>query len=182
GDECRAVRNAVGRLEIATYSRYEVSGDGAAAWLERMLGNRLPRQSRMTLAPMLNGNGKLIGDFTVANTTEDRFVVFGSGIAEQYHMRWFESHLPASGVAIRSLRDEWLGFAIAGPRARDLLSSVCRDDVSHSALPFLAFRETEVAGLPARVGRISFTGELGYEIWVAAGRQRTLYEALIAAG
>ncbi|HEX8013052.1 MAG TPA: FAD-dependent oxidoreductase [Casimicrobiaceae bacterium] len=182
GAECRAVRNAVGLTEISTFAKYEVVGSGAEAWLDRLLANRLPREGRLALSPMLNDNGRLIGDFTVANTGRDRFVAFGSGIAEQYHLRWFEAHLPPSGVGVRSLRTELLGFAIAGPRSRELLSRVCADDVSHDAFPFLSFRETEVAMLPARVGRISFTGELGYEIWVAADCQLALYEALISAG
>ena len=180
--ECAAVRSAVGLLEIATFGRYEVSGADAAAWLDRVLANRLPREGRMSLAPMLNHNGKLIGDFTVANAGGDRFLVFGSGVAEEYHLRWFESHLPTSGVALRSLRTELLGFAIAGPRSRDLLEKLCADDVSNIALPFLSFRKTEVAKVPALIGRISFTGELGYEIWVPADCQRTLYTALVHAG
>jgi dimethylglycine dehydrogenase len=182
GEESRTVRSKVGLLEIATFARYEVSGSGAAVCLEHVLANRLPRVGRLGLSPMLNNEGKLIGDFTVANMGGDRFIVFGSGIAEQYHLRWFEAHLPSSGVAIRSLRNEWLGFAIAGPRARELLARVCPSDVSREAFPFLAFREMEVAKLPAHVGRISFTGELGYEIWVAAEKQLGLYDELVDAG
>ncbi len=182
GAECRAVRGAVGVLETSTFSRYEVTGPGAAAWLDRLLASRLPREGRMALSPMLNDNGRLIGDFTVANAGRDRYFVFGSGVAEQYHLRWFEARLPALGVAVRSLRTELLGLAIAGPRSRDLLLRVCADDVSNEGLPFLSFRETEVALLPARVGRISFTGELGYEIWVPADCQLALYDALVAAG
>jgi dimethylglycine dehydrogenase len=182
GDECRAVRNAVGLLEIATFSRYEVTGAGTRAWLERVLAGHLPREGRMTLSPMLNGNGRLIGDFALANAGGDRYFIFGSGIAEQYHLRWFESHLPASGVGLRSLRTEMLGFAIAGPRSRELLARVCPDDVSDAAFPFLSFRAAEVAMVPARIGRISFTGELGYEIWVPADGQTRLYDALREAG
>ena len=181
GDECRAVRNAVGLLEIATFSRYEVTGAGAAAWLDRMLAGRLPREGRMALAPMLNGKGRLIGDFTVANAG-DRHFIFGSGVAEQYHLRWLESHLPASGVRLRSLRAEMLGFALAGPRSRQVLARVCPDDVSDAAFPFLSFRSAEVAMVPARIGRISFTGELGYEIWVPADCEARLYDALREAG
>jgi dimethylglycine dehydrogenase len=182
GDECRAVRNAVGLSEISSFAKYEVTGPGAGAWLERILANKLPREGRLTLSPMLNDNGRLIGDFTVGNAGRDRFFVFGSGIAEQYHMRWFEAHLPPTGAAIRSLRTELLGLGIAGPKSRALLARICRDDVSNAALPFLSFRALEVAMLPARVGRISFTGELGYEIWVPADCQLALYDALVSAG
>jgi dimethylglycine dehydrogenase len=182
GEECRAVRNAVGLLEIATFSRYEVTGAGARAWLDRVLAGRLPREGRMALAPMLNHKGRLIGDFTVAHAGGDRHFIFGSGVAEQYHLRWFEAQLPASGVALRSLRTEMLGFAIAGPKARELLARVCADDVSDAAFPFLSFRAAEVAMAPAWIGRISFTGELGYEIWVPADCQARLYDALREAG
>ena len=182
GDECRAVRQAVGLLEIATFARYEVAGPGAHAWLDRMLANSLPREGRIALAPMLNERGRLIGDFTVANVGKDRFVVFGSGIAEQYHRRWFDAHLPDNGVTMRSLADEWMGFAVAGPRSRELLARVSPADVSDAAMTFLSFREMDVAGLAAHVGRISFTGELGYEIWVPARDQVALYDAIVAAG
>ena len=182
GDECRAVRGAVGLAEIATYSRYEVMGTGARAWLDRMLAGRLPPPGRLALTPMLNDNGRLIGDFTVADAGGGRHFVFGSGVAEHYHLRWFEAHLPPSGVTLRSLRTATLGIAIAGPKARELLARVCRDDVSDAALPFLSFRDLDVAMVPARVGRISFTGELGYEIWVPADGQLRLYAALVDAG
>ena len=182
GEECAAVRNAVGLLEISTFAKYELTGGGAAARLEHLLANRLPREGRMSLSPMLNQDGKLIGDFTVANAGHERYFLFGSGVAEEYHLRWFESKRQDSDVAIRSLRTELLGFAIAGPRARDLLAMLCADDVSNAAFPFLSFRKTEVASVPALIGRISFTGELGYEIWVSADCQRTLYTALVHAG
>ena len=182
GEECRAVRGEVGLLEIATFARYEVGGPDAASWLDRMLAGRLPRAGRIALSPMLNENGKLIGDFTVANAGGGRYVVFGSGLAEQYHRRWFDAHLPSRGVTMRSLADEWLGFAIAGPRSRELLARRSTIDVADAAMPFLAFREMDVAGLHAHVGRLSFTGEMGYEIWVAAADEVALYHALVEAG
>ena len=180
--ECRAVRNAVGLLEIATFARYEVSGPGAANWLDYILANRVPHEGRLTLSPMLNDKGRLIGDFTVASAGGERYFVFGSGIAEQYHLRWFESHLPATGVAIRSLRDDLLGFAIAGPASRELLGRIASADVSAAGFPFLAFHSIDVGMSRAWVGRISFTGELGFEIWVPAEAQCALYDRLRRAG
>ena len=182
GEECRAVREAVGVMEISTYAKYEATGSGAEAWLSRLLVNRMPAAGRIVLAPMLNPNGKLIGDFTVAKLSDERFYVFGSGIAEDYHMRWFEAHLPETGVAIRPLRDELVGFSLAGPRARALLARLAQDDVSNAAFPFLSFRELELGMVPAKVGRITFTGDLGYEIWVGVDYQRALYDQILAAG
>ncbi|HKO07590.1 MAG TPA: FAD-dependent oxidoreductase [Alphaproteobacteria bacterium] len=182
GEECRAVREAVGLMEISTYAKYEVAGAGAEAWLSRLLVNHMPEAGRIVLAPMLGPSGKLIGDFTVAKLSAERFYVFGSGIAEDYHMRWFEAHLPEEGVRVRPLRAELVGFSLAGPRARALLERLSHADVSNAAFPFLAFREVELGMVPAKVGRITFTGDLGYEIWVAPDYQRALYDDIIAAG
>jgi dimethylglycine dehydrogenase len=181
-EECRAVRERVGLSETSSFAKYLVMGGGAADWLARMFTNRLPREGRLTLSPLLNDGGKLIGDFTIANAGSERFFLFGSGIAEQYHLRWLEAHLPASGVQLRALRTELLGLAIAGPKARELLSRLTSEDVSNAAFPFLSFRPMEVAMLPVHVGRISFTGELGYEIWVRSDGQLALYQAIVAAG
>jgi dimethylglycine dehydrogenase len=165
--ECRAVRKRSSCWKSRRSPRYEVTGPGAEAWLDQVLANKAPRAGRMTLSPMLNERGKLIGDFTVAYAGAGRYYVFGSGVAEQYHLRWLEARLPQDGVTLRSLRTELLGFAIAGPQSRELLARVCGGDVSNAAFPFLGFRETTVGMAPAKIGRISFTGELG-EIWVTA--------------
>ncbi|MPZ10525.1 MAG: FAD-dependent oxidoreductase [Kiloniellaceae bacterium] len=180
--ECKAVREAVGLLETSNFAKYEVTGPVAEAWLSQLLANRLPQEGRIVLTPMLNPAGKLIGDFTVAKAGRERFFVFGSGIAEDYHLRWFESHLPATGVVLRSLSRDLLGFAIAGPQARALLARLTAADVSNAAFPFMHFRRLDLGMVPVWVGRISFTGDLGYEIWVAPDAQRRLYDDILAAG
>jgi dimethylglycine dehydrogenase len=180
-DECRRVRENVGVAEIATFARYEVTGPGGEAWLDRMLAGRLPKVGGIALSPMLNTAGRLIGDFTVARSSAERFHVFGSGPAETYHLRWFEAHMPGHGVHLRSLRTELLGLTIAGPLSRTLLARATREDVSGTAFPFLGFRQMEVGMIPALVGRISFTGDLGYEIWVAADYLTQLHDHLIQA-
>jgi dimethylglycine dehydrogenase len=182
GAECRAVREKAGLLEIANYAKYEVTGAGAEAFLARLLAGRVPPVGRIALNPMLNERGKLVGDFTLARLGPERFLIFGSGIAEDYHLRWFEQHLPKTGVAMRSLRSELLGLAIAGPRSRELLGRVLDADVSDAGFPFLSIRAAPVGMIPALVGRISFTGELGYEIWVGADYERALFDLLVEAG
>jgi dimethylglycine dehydrogenase len=92
----------------------------------------------MALAPMLKKDGKLTGDFTVANLGKGKWMVLGSGVAEEYHMRWFEKHLPADGSAKVHARGAGLtGLAIAGPNARKLLEKVTGEDVSNAAFPFM---------------------------------------------
>ncbi len=181
-EECRAVRTAVGMLEISNFAKYDVTGPDAEVWLSRILAGRLPRTGRMTLSPMLNPKGRIIGDFTVAKRDADHFMIFGSGPAESYHLRWFRAHLPDAGVAIRPQGTDLVGFGIAGPKSRDLLARLTDDDVSNQAFPFMSFRTMDLGLVRAMVGRISFTGELGYEIWVTPDRQIALYDSLRSAG
>ncbi len=182
GAECAAVRGAVGLIETSGYAKYAVFGPQAEDFLSRMLTNRMPAVGKIVLAPMLNKNGKLIGDFTVARVSDDRFHVFGTGGAEDYHMRWWQAHLPERGVSLRSLRSELVGMSIAGPQSRALLARVSGEDVSNAAFPFMQYRRMDLGMIPARVGRLTFTGDLGYEIWVTPDYHAALYDLLLAGG
>ena len=181
-DECNAVRNGVGMIEISTFAKYEVTGPEAEAWISRILSNRMPKTGRIVLSPMLNPDGKLIGDFTVAKLADEQFYVFGSGIAEDYHMRWFEAPLPETGVSIRSRGLELTGLSIAGPKARDLLAKVTDADVSKQSMPFMSIKKMGIGTVPAMVGRITFTGDFGYEIWVEAEHLEALFDLLMEEG
>jgi dimethylglycine dehydrogenase len=180
--EVAATRAAVGLLDAGVYARYEVSGAGAEAWLERLLANRLPALGRIRLAPMLNPAGKLMGDLTVTRLADDRFWLVGSYYLQEWHLRWFRDHLPRTGVAIENLSESWLAFSISGPRSRELLARLTRADVSNAALPFLACQPMSVGLTQAIVARLSLTGELGYEITVPAAQQHALWSALTEAG
>ena len=180
--ECRAVRDAVGLLEISNYGKFEVSGAQAAPWLSSIMANRIPPVGRIALSPMLNERGKLIGDFTLCRLAEDRFFLVGTYAAETYYMRWFERHAPPAGVSVRPCAMQYTGLSLAGPHSRAVLQSVVRDDLATSAFPFMSFRRMEVGMVPAYVGRLSFTGALGYELWVSSEYQRALYELLRKAG
>jgi dimethylglycine dehydrogenase len=182
GDECRAVRDGAGLLEISNYGKFEVTGRGAADWLASIMTNRLPAIGRIVLSPMLNDAGRLIGDFTLCRLAEDRFFLVGTYAAERYYIRWFERHMPETGVSVRPCAMEYVGLSVAGPRSRDLLQSLTDEDLSTPAFPFMSFRQIDVGMIPALVGRVSFTGELGYEIWVTSEYQRALYDLLMGAG
>jgi len=190
--EVAAVRNGVGLSEISSFAKYRVTGEGAEAWLDRMLACNLPKPGRMTLAPMLKEDGKLIGDFTLARLpaadaggapNPDEWLIFGSGIAEQYHMRWFEQHLPVDGsVRVEALGLGRVGLSIAGPEARKVLEKVTKADVSNAAFPFMAVRKMDIGMAPCVVGRVSYTGDLGYELWMAPEYQRAVFHTLMEAG
>jgi len=185
--EVKAVRERVGLSDISSFAKYRVVGQGAEAWLDKMLACKLPKPGRMTLAPMLKADGKLIGDFTLANVSRDgrasEWFLAGSGIAEQFHMRWFEQHLPDDGsVAIEALGLRRVGLSIAGPKARDVLAKATRAAVSNAASPFMAIQSIDIGMSPCLVGRVSYTGDLGYEIWMAPEYQRSVFHALMEAG
>ncbi|ANK73490.1 MULTISPECIES: FAD-dependent oxidoreductase [Ensifer] len=183
GAEARAVREGVGLMETSGFAKYAITGKGAEAWLDRMLACRIPEVGRMALAPMLKEDGKLIGDFTLAKLEEGDFLLVGSGIAEDYHMRWFEAHLPADGsVTLKALKLELAGLSIAGPKARDVLESLTHLDVSDADFPFMDIRRMDLGMAPALVGRVSYTGDLGYEIWMKPEYQRYLFELLMEKG
>ncbi len=187
GEEARNVRKNVGLMEISGFAKYRVCGSGAAHWLDRLLACELPEPGRMTLAPMLKEDGRVIGDFTVANLEgierDAGWFIAGSGSAEDYHMRWFEQHLPTDGsVELRSCGPALVGLSIAGPRSRDLLSDVAETDVSHEAMRFMDIRRMDIGLASTLVGRVSYTGDLGYELWMAPDVQRHVFDRLMAAG
>ncbi len=182
GAECRAVREGAGLLEISNYGKFEVTGPGSTAWLSRIMANRVPAVGRITLSPMLNERGKLIGDFTLCRLAEERTFLICTYAAEVFYRRWFERHAPPLAVLVRPCAMEYVGLSVAGPASRALLQDLVRQDLSSAAFPFLSFARMDVGMVPALVGRISFTGELGYEIWVTSEYQRALYELLQATG
>jgi dimethylglycine dehydrogenase len=131
---------------------------------------------------MLTPKGKLYGDLTVACLGDDDFMIFGSGAAQEMHRRWFESHLDQQDVNYANESRRYHGLGLSGPKARELLSRITRDDVSSEGLKFRDIRHTYVGTVPAILSRISFSGELGYEIYVEPEYQLKLYEEVTAAG
>lgn len=180
--EVKAVREAVGINEIHNFGKYLVTGPGARAWLDRIMAGRIPKPGRLSLTPMLSPRGRLIGDFTVTCLDEERFQLTASYSAQAFHMRWFEMNLPESGVTLENISTRRIGFQIAGPNARQLLARTTRADVSAEAFKFMDAKEMDVGLTRAMVQRVSYTGDLGYEIYVGADDQRALYAALSSAG
>ena len=132
---------------------------------------------------MLNEKGKLIGDFTIAKAGDGHFYMWGSSQAQIYHMRWFEQHLPKDGsVRIERLDMGLVGLSIAGPKSREVLQQLTDEDVSNAAFKFMDHRSMEIAHCPALINRVTYTGDLGYEIWVQPEYQRRLYQEIMRAG
>ena len=181
GEECRNVREGVGLLDIASFSRYEVTGSKAEAWLGWLLAGAMPKPGRARLAPMLSETGKLKGDLTLINWGDGTFWIEGSYYLRSWHMRWFADHA-REGAWVRDISDDTIGFAVSGPKARALLERVTHQDVSNNALPFMGATPLDVGLIRTKVARVSVVGELGYEINCRALEAGVLRKTLLHAG
>ncbi len=177
--ECKVVREAVGLLDISGFSRFEVSGDGAEAWLNTIMASKLPAPGRARLAPMLSAEGKLKGDLTVFNWGDGTWWIMGSYYLREWHMRWYQDHM-GDDVVLRDVSDATVGFSLSGPNSRKVLEKLTDGPIGE--LPFMGCGTFDIGLIRAKVGRLSVTGELGYEIHCSAVEHITLREILLEAG
>ena len=176
--ECKNARENVGMVDVTGFSRYEVSGPNAEAWLNKIFATTLPKPGRARLAVMLAPEGRLKGDLTLFNWGDGTWWIMGSYYLRQWHMRWFMDHME-DGVDIRDLGEEICGFALTGPNSRKVLQKLVHEDIT---LPFMGCAKMDVGMVNARVGRMSVAGELGFEINVRMGDHIKLRRMLLEAG
>ncbi|TNF63660.1 MAG: FAD-dependent oxidoreductase [Rhodobacteraceae bacterium] len=183
GREARMLREAAGIIDISNFARYRCKGPGAEDWLNAVFANRMPaRVGRSCLTPLIGRRGGIAGDFTVTRLAEDEFWVIGSGMAERYHQRFFAQVPLPEGTTWDSLTDSHCGFNVAGPRSRELLQRLTNASLATPDFPFMASARIEIAGVEVMALRVSFTGDLGWELHCRADDQLRLYQALIEAG
>jgi len=183
GNECRVLREKVGLLDLSIYGKLLVEGNDAAAFLDKVFCGRIPKKvGGMGLVPMLNERGGIIGDYTAAKLGENKFYLIGAFGAERMHLRWFDENKGNFDVRYRSVATEIGVYGLAGPRSRDLLQTLTDDDLSNDNFPFFRVKEIAVAGVSARVMRVSFTGDLGYEIHFPIHEQPQLFDELWSKG
>lgn len=183
GDECRAARENVSLFDMSTFGKYELIGPKAESFLNHIFTKRMPKEiGKYTVTFMTNTRGGILGDFTVARFDEDRFYIVGSGVGERYHLDWMRTQLPSEGVDLNLVSEQYGVLHIAGPKSKELLSRITDEDVSTKNFSFLSAKEMDLGFCRAKVLRVSFTGDLGYEIHVPVPYQRSLYERLWNAG
>ncbi len=182
GDEVRAIRERAALIDQTSFSKFEITGSGAQAALQRIAANDLSgAPGRAVYTQLCNEKGGIEADVTIVHTGEDRFLlVTGSGFGV-HDRHWISRHLPA-GVSLRDVTNQYATINLCGPRARDILQSVSDDDVSNDALPFLAVRTIEVGNATALAVRVGYVGELGYELYVPEDYAVHVYETLREAG
>jgi len=177
--EVLAVRESVGINEVQNFSKFAVSGPDAEAWLDGMLAGRIPKPGRVALSPLLSPKGRLIGDFTVSCIGPENYRLTASYGSQSFHQRWFEHNL-ASHVYFRNISDQSTGFQIAGPNAWGLLEAVAGKAAAD--MRFLDVRQMTIGSAACIVQRLSYTGDLGYEICTSQMEQRALWNTLWDAG
>jgi 4-methylaminobutanoate oxidase (formaldehyde-forming) len=184
GEEHRHVREAVGIFDQSSFAKYEVTGPGAAAALEHVCANRVAREvGRLTYTQLLNTRGGIEADLTVARLGEDRFyIVTGTGF-RTHDAAWIAEHMPKGAQArLEDVTESWGTLSLMGPRAREVLAAVTTADVSNVAFPFGHVREIDLAGHSVRALRVTYCGELGWELHVPLAATGEVFDALMTAG
>ncbi len=183
--ECRAVRERVGVLDQTSFAKYEVRGPGALALLDRLCANRLPAtDGRIVVTQMLDASGGIQCDLTITRLSEDRWYVVSAAATEAHDLDWIARHLPEDGsVELENVTGRYGVLTLAGPRSRELLASLTDADLSNAAFPYLHARTIRVASCPEVLAlRISYEGELGWELHLPIEHLRSTYEAVLEAG
>ncbi len=183
GEECRAVRSAVGVLDQTSFAKFMVSGPASEAFLDGLCANRLPAEARIALTQMLTPNGGIECDLTVSQLRPERYYVVSAAATETHDLAWIEQRLPDDGsIRVDNMTEQYGVLTLAGPRSRELLQRLTSADLSREAFPFFHVRHIQVAGLDVIALRISYVGELGYELHHPLELQRELYDRLWEGG
>jgi dimethylglycine dehydrogenase len=182
GREARAVRDNVGIAEISGFTRFEVEGPGAVEWFDGLTAGRMPPVGRTGLAYVSDDRGRFRSEFTVTRIGRDRFWLLSAAAAEWHDLDLLHEADPPAGVTITNLTDSHNALMVAGPRSRSVLAGATDHPLDNDAFPWLGTREIRVAGVAVQALRLSFTGELGWELHFPMEHSVAVYEALAAAG
>ena len=187
--ECAAVRGGVGILDGSTLGTIDVQGPDAAVLLDRLYTNLMGNLAvgRIRYGVMCRADGMVLDDGTVLRIAEDRFLVYtttgGAAAVLEWMEQWLQTEWPDLRVHLTSVTEQWATFPVVGPRSRDVIGAVFPEvDVSNAAFPFMTWRDTAIGDVPVRLARVSFSGELAWEVNVDAWHALALWERLIAAG
>ncbi|HET9346146.1 MAG TPA: FAD-dependent oxidoreductase [Candidatus Limnocylindrales bacterium] len=179
-----AMRDRVGMVDLSAFAIFDVTGPGACEYLERLCVNRIDvAPGRTVYTPLLNAAGGILADLTVMRLAHDRFRIVTGGGMGMRDKKLFTDALPADGSAqLHDATNQWTTIGLWGPRARDVLAGVTSDDVSRAGFPFLTSKPVDVDGVRTLASRISYVGELGWEIYVPIEQGLRAWDAIWEAG
>ena len=182
GREARMLRDAVGVIDISNFGKYVCKGLGAEDWLNAVFANTMPKSvGRSCLTPLIGVRGGIAGDATVTRMAEDEFWIISSGMAERYQQRFYKEVPLPHGTTFESVTVSRCAFNVAGPKSRDVLQRLSNADLANHSWPFMRSGKLTIAGVECGALRVSFTGDLGWEIYCDTADQQAVYTALIQA-
>ena len=176
--ECEAVRDAAGILDLPGFSRYLIEGAGAAEWLSAQITGKLPSVGRLGLAYFADDKGRIVTEMSVARMAPEVFLLITAATAQAHDKDWLERHL-APGLSLRDVTEAWSCQILTGPKSREILAAVSDADLSKG---WLTFQQAKIAGEEVWLFRVSFAGELGWEIHSPVGVTGKVFDAVMAAG
>ena len=183
GRECRNVHENVGLLDMTAFAKYEVSGPGAEAWLNRLVANRIPKVGRIALTHMLSKNGGVRSEFTIYREAPEKFYLVGAGAFERHDWDYLRKSVPKDGsVYLQKVTTQYGVLVLAGPRSRDVLQKLTDTDLSNKSFPWLSGKFINVGYAQARALRVNFVGELGWELHHPIEMQNTIFDLVMEAG
>lgn len=177
-EECEAVRDHVGVLSLPGFSRFELSGAGAGDWLRGLISGVLPKEGRLSLAYFPDPRGRILTEMSVINRGGDRFTLITASVAQWHDFEWLKKHL-APGLSLTDQSGEMDTLIVTGPRARELFAAVAEADLT---LPWLSTQKARIAGRDCEMYRVSFPGELGWEVHATPENMPAIYDAIIGWG
>ncbi|HKC97078.1 MAG TPA: glycine cleavage T C-terminal barrel domain-containing protein, partial [Methylomirabilota bacterium] len=181
--EHRAVREAVGLFDQSSFCKLRLDGPEALAVLQRLCANDVDvAPGRLVYTQMLNARGGIEADLTVARLADDAFLIVTSAAASTHNTHWIRHHLGTARAVLTDVTSGETVLGVMGPRSRALLSRLTRADLSNAAFPFLSFREIWLASAPVRAARVTYVGELGWELYVPTEFAGGVYDAVVASG
>lgn len=183
GKECQMLREKAGIIDISNFAKYVVQGKKGRDWLDAVFANKMPTEVGLScLTPLISRRGGLAGDFTVTLIAQDEYWIFGAGMAERYHKRFFDAVPLPEGVSFESRTEPVCGFNVAGPLSRKILQGLTNTSLNNEDFKFMRSKRADLAGIDVKMLRVSFTGDLGWEVHCNTADQKALYTALLEAG
>ncbi len=184
GAEHLACREAAALFDESSFAKIDVSGEGAAEFLERLSGNRVARGvGQVTYTQMLNPRGGIECDFTVTRLAEERFRIVTGTAFGQHDLAWLAQHVPDDGsVQVGDVTSQYACYGIWGPRVREILQPLTTTDLSNDAFPYMSARELALGRVPCLALRVTYVGELGWELYCRAEFGLALWDTLWEAG
>ncbi|MFU0503264.1 GcvT family protein [Pseudaminobacter sp. NGMCC 1.201702] len=179
-EECVAVRDAVGILDLPGFSRFRLQGPGARDWLSSMITGTVPKPGRIGLAYFADDQGRIVTEMSIMALDEDFFFLITAAAAEWHDFEWLQKHLPQqTQIALKNMTEAFSCQILSGPNSRAILAEVTDADLSQ---PWLSHQSVQIAGRWCQLVRVSFAGELGWEIHTKVDDTATIFDAVWQAG